>query len=64
MLLSVRLEEETVFLRLVALDELGSEDKLGFVKSQNTADEAEELSLLLLNLRLFAELSGCVSKLL
>jgi hypothetical protein len=55
-----------VFLRFV-VDVAGSEESpagSGFVKlSQNTA-EAEELSLLLLNLRLFAEPSGwCDSRL-
>ena len=61
--MSVRLEEETVFLKLV-LDALGSEERVGgFVKSQNTAAEADELSLeeLLLNLRLLAELNVCES---
>jgi hypothetical protein len=58
------LDDETVFLRLV-VDVAGSDESpagSGFVKlSQNT--EAEELSLLLLNLRLFAEPRGCESKL-
>lgn len=48
------------------MDVAGSDERpdgRGFTKlSQNTAD-AEELSLLLLNLRLFAEPSGCESKL-
>jgi hypothetical protein len=60
--LSVRFEEETVFLRFV-FEVVGSEERVGFVKSQNTAAEAEELSLeeLLLNLRFFAELNICES---
>ena len=57
------MDEETVFLRLV--DVAGSDESpagSGFVKlSQNT--DAGELSLLLLNLRLFAEPIGCESKL-
>jgi hypothetical protein len=69
-LLRVRFDDETVFLRFV-LDEAaaaGSEETTpGLVQSQNTAEaaaEAEELSLLLLNLRLFAELSACESSVL
>jgi hypothetical protein len=61
--LSVRFDEETVFRKLV-LDEVGSEETPGLVKSQNTAEEAEELSLLLLNLRLLTELNCCESSVL
>lgn len=51
-----------MFLRLL-VDVAGSdESSMGFVKfSQQNAAEAEELSPLLLNLRLFAEPSGCES---
>ena len=61
--MSVRFDEETVFRKLV-LDEVGSEETPGLVKSQNTAEEAEELSLLLLNLRLLTELNCCESNVL
>lgn len=66
MIFNAKLDDETVFLRFDDVDVAGSELRpagRGFEKlSQNTA-EAEELSLLLLNLRLFADPSGCESKL-
>lgn len=63
-MLRAKFDDETVFRRLdedVAGSDESPTDGSGFVKlSQNTA-EAEELSLLLLNLRLLAEPSGCES---